>query len=177
MAGVPIVDVRGDEQLEQLYKRIRAVGDNDLRKELLRGIRVAVRPLPIAIKAAARSDLPQGGGLADEMGRAAISSRTRTASSKHGDAGVRLIGQKEREASKSARKGKKGKEKPPSRFIDIRALDRGEIRHPLFGNRKHWYSQQIKPGFWTDTINERADDVERDLVQSLDNVAAKLAAK
>lgn len=176
MGGAPSVDVRGDEQLERLYRRIRDVGDNELRKELLRGIRVAVKPLPAAIKGAARSDLPSRGGLAGQMGRASISSRTRTASSKHGEAGVRLIGQKERESSKTARKGKKGNARPPSRYIDIASLDRGRLRHPLFGNRSHWYEQQIKPGFWTQTINRRADDVERDVVQAMDNIAAKITA-
>jgi len=168
------VDIRGDEQLERLYKRIKDVGDNELRKELLRGIRVAVKPITVAVKAAARSDLPQRGGLAAEMGRASITSRTRTTKSKQHEVGVRLIGQKEREASKSARKGKKGNDRPPSRYLDIVALDRGRLRHPLFGDRGHWYEQQIKPGFWTHTIDGQADVVQRDLVQVMDNVADKI---
>ena len=167
--------IEGARDLERLYLRVRAVGDNELRKELLRGIRVAVKPLPVAIKAAAKSDLPSSGGLGASIARSSITSRTRTSSSSHGEAGVRLIGQKEREASKSARRGKKGKAKPPARYLDIASLDRGRLRHPLFGNRERWFSQQVKPGFWTNTINERADEIQRDLVQVLDDVAGKIA--
>lgn len=166
--------IEGARELEALAARIKAVGDNDLRKELLRGIRAAVKPLPVAIKAAARSDLPQSGGLAAQIGRSSIVSRTRTSASRKSEPGVRLIGQKERDASKAARKGKTGNAKPPSRFMDFASIDRGWIRHPLFGNRERWFSQQIKPGFWTETINARADDVQRDLVQVLDDVAEKI---
>lgn len=169
-------DIRGDEQLERLYKRIRAAGDNDLRKELLRGIRVAVKPLVPLVKDAARSDLPQRGGLADEVASSQVSSRTRTTSSRDHSAGVKLVAQKERPASKAARKGKKGADKPSSRYFDLAAIDRGEVRHPVFGNRREWAKTNVKPGFWTDTINDHDDEIERDIVQAMDNVAAKIAA-
>lgn len=172
---MPEVEVAGGEQLAALYRRVREAGDNDLRRELLRGIRVAVKPLPVAVKAAARSTLPSRGGLAGMVAGASITSRTRTTASRQQDVGVRLIGQRERDRSKAARKGKKGAERPPSRFVDIAAVDRGVIRHPVFGNREAWVSQQVRPGFWSGTINERADEVERDIVQAMDRVAAKIA--
>jgi len=30
---------------------------------------------------------------------------------------------------------------------DVRALNRGSLRHPLFGNRKRWYVTRARPGF------------------------------
>jgi len=32
---------------------------------------------------------------------------------------------------------------------DMKALNRGIVRHPLFGMRAHWYEQGITPGMWT----------------------------
>lgn len=168
-------EIKGDEQLARLYKAVKETGDKELRKELLGGIRKATKPLPQAIKGAARSKLPSSGGLASLIGRASITSRTRTTFSSQHDVGVRLIGQSERPSSKSDRKGKKGQEKPPSRYHDMAALDRGILRHPLFGNRKHWFSQDIEPGFWTNTINHHADETERAIRRAMDHVAKKLA--
>ncbi len=33
--------------------------------------------------------------------------------------------------------------------MDLRSLDRGRLRHPLFGNREHWYNESVPRGWWT----------------------------
>ena len=166
------VDIRGDEQLARLYQRVKSTADGDLRKELLKGIRHAVKPLTAKIKNAAEDHLP--GELGRQIKRASIVSRTRPTASSQPDVGVRVIGQKDRDQSKANRRGLKGLSKPSSRYMDIAAMDKGTIRHPLFGNRNHWYEQQVKPGFWTKTIDLQAESIERDLVQIMDEVAEKL---
>ena len=45
----------------------------------------------------------------------------------------------------------------------LEALDRGELRHPLYGNRKYWFSQSVRPGFWSRPIEDRAPQI-RDAV-------------
>jgi hypothetical protein len=30
---------------------------------------------------------------------------------------------------------------------DVRSLNAGRLSHPLFGNRRRWYRQRVKPGF------------------------------
>lgn len=36
--------------------------------------------------------------------------------------------------------------------IDVASLDRGRLRHPLYGNREHWYDQRVQPKWWTDAV-------------------------
>jgi len=31
---------------------------------------------------------------------------------------------------------------------DMKAMNRGDIRHPLFGNRNFWFVKKINPGMW-----------------------------
>ena len=171
-----MVEIRGDYQLARLYQSVKATGDNGLRKELLAGIRTATKPLPKAIKAAARTQLPSGGGLGALIAKSSIVSRTRTTASAQHDVGVRLVGQSERPSSKSKRKQRaaSGQTKPPSRFHDLAAIDKGDLRHPLFGNRRSWHSQDVEPGFWTETANEHADDVERGIRGAMNDVALKI---
>ena len=48
-------------------------------------------------------------------------------------------------------------------------------RHPLFGNKNHWYqSRPTKPGWFTDTISDGADSIERAIADALDR-AERLA--
>jgi hypothetical protein len=43
-------------------------------------------------------------------------------------------------------------------------------RHPLFGNKNHWYqSVPTKPGWFTDTIADSDDDIERAIGNALDH--------
>ena len=42
-------------------------------------------------------------------------------------------------------------------------------RHPLFGNRDYWYqSRPVKPGWFTDTIQDGDRDIERAIARALD---------
>ena len=60
--------------------------------------------------------------------------------------------------------------------VDLYSLDRGELRHPLFGDREHWYDQQVPAGWWSKSLNRAADSgvVRRELLRGLDEVARKL---
>ena len=31
---------------------------------------------------------------------------------------------------------------------DMKSINRGQIRHPLFGNKKFWFVKEITPGMW-----------------------------
>lgn len=42
-------------------------------------------------------------------------------------------------------------------------------RHPLFGNKDHWFtSRPTRPGWFTDTIADHADTIERGIANALD---------
>lgn len=41
-------------------------------------------------------------------------------------------------------------------------------RHPLFGNKNFWYqSRPTRPGWFTDTVSDSADDIERGIANAL----------
>jgi hypothetical protein len=42
---------------------------------------------------------------------------------------------------------------------ELRRLDQGVLRHPLWGNRRHWYPQSVRPGFWTKTLTDATAQV------------------
>jgi len=57
---------------------------------------------------------------------------------------------------------------------DLVALNRGYLRHPLFGNRDFWFEQSVEPGWWDRAMEEGQDDVRRELIEALDRVARRL---
>lgn len=36
--------------------------------------------------------------------------------------------------------------------IDVASLNRGRLRHPLHGDRRHWYDQKVAPRWWSDAV-------------------------
>ena len=55
--------------------------------------------------------------------------------------------------------------------MDLRALDQGRLRHPLFGNRQFWYQQRVTKGWWTKHLEKAATKAVRtDVVQAVERV-------
>lgn len=59
--------------------------------------------------------------------------------------------------------------------MDLASLNRGRLRHPLYGNREHWYDQHVKPEFWDRAMRKGEDDVRKEVLAALDSVADMLA--
>lgn len=153
------VKVNGAEELARLARDLKAAGDKDLRKELFRSIQRSAGPAKEAARRSASENLPNENGLADEVAASRFSVRTRTGR----DPSVRITG--------TGRANEKGKEH------DLNALDRGRIRHPLYGNRGHWYTQQVKPGWFSGAMEGQAPAVREELLKAIDEIKAKLGAK
>jgi hypothetical protein len=147
------VDIRitGAEEFAVLARHLKEAADKDLRKELYAGMNRAVKPLRSDVKEATADFMPGNYGpvLAGSL-------RIRTSRRGGANPAVRLIGRAGR------------------RRID--ALDRGMLRHPLYGNRKFWFGQSVPPGFWTKTLERDAPRVRVELVEAIRNVAAKISA-
>lgn len=47
--------------------------------------------------------------------------------------------------------------------VSLRALNSGELRHPVFGLRSTWVGQVVPSGSWTDAFDAAADDLREDL--------------
>lgn len=84
------IGIRGAEQLGALAKALRAQGEagKGLRQELYRGIQRATKPLKTDAKAAT-SRLPQRGGLAAEVGKVKMTTKTRGGGQ---NVGVSIVG-------------------------------------------------------------------------------------
>lgn len=136
-------------ELEQIGRRLREMGGGELKKALLRGIRETNKPTIAAVRANARSTLPRRGGLAELVAKSKIGTRTRL-TGQH--VGVEIKGT--------------GK-------IDVAEINRGVVRHPVFGNKKVWAQQKVPAGWFTKPVT---DDLPR-IHASLERVMAEVARK
>lgn len=112
------------DELQLISRRLMEAGNVKLFRQLGVGIKAAVEPVKASIKDSALATLPKGGGLNEWVAASRVSTTLL--------AGTYTAGV-------SVRVSLKGH--------DIRDLDSGSIRHPVFGNRKVWRPQEITPGF------------------------------
>lgn len=152
MSGFVADDVRvsGANELAALTRRLKAAGNGGLKRDMLRGLRQGAKPLIAAAHESALENLPRRGGLAQQVADTKFAVRTRTAG---GNPGVRIVG-------------------PSTRHL--KDMDRGRLRHPVFGHQDRWVTQQIKPGWWTAALSARAPEVRQALLNVLAETARKL---
>lgn len=152
----------GVDKLERLGRDLKAAGDKDLRKELLKAGRETGKPIKAEIASSALAMLPRRGGLAALIAGAKIRVSTRLTGR---NVGVSIIGKWSGH--------------------DLKAVDEGKIRHPIRqrkvekerGRKPLWVSQQITPGYWTKVFDGTAPDIAREeFLKAVDRVAAKLRA-
>ena len=125
-AAFDLKPTKGD--IEQVAKALKSAGTKELRAKIRKAMSEETKPTRKAVKQSALDNLPKKGGLnkwAAKVPNANTDFRPKSA-------GIRI------------RIAKKGH--------DMAALNRGRLRHPLFGDRKHWYTQAIAPGFFTKPI-------------------------
>ncbi len=127
------IDIDNDrihnEALAQSLKAAR----RRLEPEVAKEIRSTVVPrLRAAIQQSAATRLPRRGGLAASS---AASTRT-TVSGARGEIRIRTR----------------------NRYREDQ-LDRGIVRHPVYGNRNVWVTQPITPGWWTIPVEQYRDDI------------------
>lgn len=153
MAGdVSPVELRieGADKLDLVASRLKRTGGAELRRELFKGLNRAAAPLKAVAQDSAQRGLPRRGGLAARVAGAKYAVRTRGSGR---NVGVQIV------ASGGA---------------NLRSLDRGFVRHPVFGNRAVWVTQAITPGWFTQPLEGEAPAVRRELVRALDDMAKKV---
>lgn len=150
-ASFSVRQVRGD--LEKASRALKAAGTREMRSRLRKIMSEETKPTRKKIRQSAIDSLPSRGGLNKWAARTpSINTDFREQS-----AGVRI------------RMQKKGH--------DIAALNRGRLRHPLFGNRNHWYEQSITPGFFTKPVEGDAEDLRRRITAALEKYIDDLSRK
>lgn len=133
---------------------LRDAGEKDLRQQLFRGLQSATKPARQDVLDAIPEYMP-------------------------GDYAAVL--QRDLKLSASSKGGKnpevriRGKGRRKQRLVG--PLDRGRLRHPLFGNRDHWYQQSIEAGFWTDTLMARRDETRAELERRMGEIVRQLAER
>lgn len=142
--------IQGADKLEHLAYKLKETGNKEMRRELFRAVNRATKPMRDAARHAARENLPRRGGLNEWVAASKFSTSTRT-------------GRDVRVAVKGNKSGH-----------DLRALDRGRLRHPLFGNRSAWFTQEIRAGWFTEAMQRESPRVGRVLLTVFDVIARDL---
>jgi hypothetical protein len=143
------ITIRGADKLARLAAAVQQTAP-EVRKELLGGIRKTAKPAITDIRAET-STLPQRGGFGGGVAAAKFGVRTQT----HGkNVGVKIQGRQTGH--------------------DIAGVDAGLIRKPLFGNRAHWFSQPVRPGFFTRPIEERHDEMTKEILHVVDIIGDRI---
>jgi len=140
-------------QLEAAAFRLRRAGEGDLARELAAAMRRGVQPVPGRIRDGLKPHLPNR--YAADLA-ATVDIRTAVRNS-GGDAVVSVYA------------------KPRAQSRRLRRLDAGQLTHPLWGDREHWYTQQVEPGWFTGPCQDAEPRVRAELEKALDDVAAKAA--
>lgn len=142
--------VTGADDLTRVAKALKDIGDGELRKRTLAGIRLEGKPAVAAAKANALDTLPGGGGLAALVAKSPIGVRTRLSATS---------------ASVSFKVGGKR---------EVEAMNRGRLRKPLFGNEKFWFTQSITPGWFSDPMEDHAPEFRRGIERVLTDIKTEI---
>lgn len=156
-----MIDIRGLDEFKRLAAVLRAEGGGsgisitgDVRKRLLAELRAAGRPVTVAIKAAYAEQMPKRGGLANRLASARVATRTRLTGK---SAGTNIVVQ------------------VPG--WDLDAIEGGTIRHPVYGNRSNWVTQNVPGEVAGRAFLAMYPAMERAVDNAIDKVIAEVEAK
>jgi hypothetical protein len=141
--------------MQRLARDLKAAGSpaRGLRLELLRAMRLAAKPMVEAAQESARANLPKAGGLNTYVADGAkIAARNRLATTR--GVGVRIV----------ATEG----------GVNLTRMDKGTVRHPVYGNRAAWVNQKIPDGWFTKPLNERAPMVQAEITMAMDIIGRRI---
>ena len=160
-------------QLRKLSRDLRLAGEVTIKRELTKSIRLAAVPLIDAAKASAASELPKGGGRGvrsqnrktgakqSKLKKSGFASRGGTTSRVESLASRVANAKYTVKVLTGANPGVVLQATGSSgRKINLQALDDGTVRHPLFGNKSHWYPESVKVGWWSEPMQAGLPVVE-----------------
>jgi hypothetical protein len=139
---------RGGSELSEVGRQLRAVGEATIRTTTQRELKAAERGLTDAATDGAQR-LPSRGGLAAAVAATRITSETRVSGT---SITTTIRGHSD---------------------IDLDRLDRGQLAHPLYGNRGYWFTQSVEPGWWTEEIRRRGERIVADIEKTVATAVEK----
>ena len=153
MPGITITPADA-EQLKRIAAMFRETGDKEIRNAFTRTLRQSTQDAANHVRSDIADTLPKKGGL-NHFIAAPIKIDT---DFREGRENIRF------------RLGRHGH--------DFRSLDRGLLRHPLFGNTNHWYSQHIPARWWEQYMTLHGDQViqaiQMALASSIETIGSSL---
>ena len=149
----------GPYQLRKLSARLREAGDEGkgLRRELLKAVTAAARPLAKDIRDPARLHPYLPGPYADVLAAdLSVTTSKRTGR----DPGISL------------------KVKGRVKKRHVRRIDDGTLMHPLWGDREHWYAQRqhVQPGAISDPFNKAAPAIRAEVLKAMHDVGKRVTS-
>lgn len=149
------VRVSGGAELYRLRTQLKTLSATGLGKQMDKGFQRAVRPLGPEIRAEVPKAMPSGyAPVLSKSLRFRLASRTARQSS---ELRFRVFGD--------------GKQKRR----DVPALNKGMLRHPVYGKRKQaWEEQKVRSGFVDRPFDRLVPDVRREMQSVLKYVADEL---
>lgn len=168
MAGALTVRVFGHEQLGDLAKRLRKAGRTDLRRELVKGLRVAGKRVADEAKGNVLA-LPSPSGAIRRRVAKSVKVRIRTGAR---NPGVQVV-------STDTPLRPSPRAKPMAVHLNI-----GTWRHPTFGHRvwvlpngkikSAWFPQHVPPGWFDRAAADKGPEARKEVLAAMKRVKAKL---
>lgn len=121
---------------------------NKLRREFSKRLRDAAKPAMQEVIEEGAEPMPSGGGL-----QALVVAQGKITLSRAG-MGIQAVLANKRTA--------------------LGRLNAGKLRHPLFGNAKHWYGQSVPEGTFTEAFEKREAEIRREVAKAFDDVSRSL---
>ena len=135
------IEVVGAENFTKLAAELAKLAAS-METQLQTAVERAVQPLRQDIPSSARATLPRRGGLNQRIAASSISIR-------RGRGSLSVI---------------------TSNGYQIQNIDRGQVRHPVYGNRGRWVSQTVSPNWWTKPITKAMPKIRRDVDRELQRI-------
>lgn len=137
-----------------MARLLRKAAAKDLTLEMRKAQREAGKPLQAEIRVSAAALLPKRGGYARTMARQ-----------------VRVSTHAGRPGTLTVRVWARGKVE----HRDVKTIDAGRLRHPVWGNRRNWSTTNVPPGFVTRTVDRLADRVLDKATEGVERVMMQIA--
>ncbi len=152
---MPVGNANGLQELRVIAGRLRKAAARDLTYELRKAQRKAFQPLQKEIKAEALTTLPKRGNYNVIMSKAVKVTVT---------TGVGRT-------ALNARVFAKGK----TEERDVRQVNAGVLRHPVFGHRKNWKTTRVRAGFVDRPVKALSDRVLRECADAAQKLNESIA--
>lgn len=151
------IRIEGADKFVAVAKALKKVGDRELKHELGSAIKQAVAPMTDEVRDHVAQYLPSG--YAPTIAR---DLKTRQSWRTGGSVvGLTLVGHA----------------KGATRRRHVQVINKGNLRHKVYGNPEVWVNQSVKPGFWDEPLAKAKDKPIREIRKALDRIARKLARK